>query len=57
MHNLKYGGTDSKRKEKKNAVYNSDTSVTLKQGQGNQTWYEFVDPKEVYDNTSLKNLD
>ena len=25
------------------AVYDSDTSVTLKQGQGHQTWYDLVD--------------
>ena len=26
----------------------SDTPVTSKQGQGHQTWYELVDPKEGY---------
>ena len=26
--------------------YDSDTNVTLKQGQGHQTWYELVDPKQ-----------
>ena len=28
------------------AVHDSDTPVTLKQGQGHQTWYELVDPKQ-----------
>ena len=28
------------------AVYNSDATVTLKKGQGQQTWYELVDPKQ-----------
>ena len=34
--------------EKQFAVYNSDTTVTLKQGQGHQTWCELVDPKQGY---------
>ena len=25
------------------------THVTLEQGQGHQTWYELVDPKQGYD--------
>ena len=35
------------------AVYVSDTFMTLKQGQGNQTCYESVDPKHMQ---SLKDL-
>ena len=38
----------------KNAVNHSDASVTLKQGQGNQTWYELVDPKQGYNNAKLE---
>ena len=30
--------------------------MTLKQGQGHQTWYELVDPNEVIIMQSLKNL-
>ena len=41
-------------KKKKNAVHNSDASMTLKQGQG-QTWYELVDPKQGY-NIAAKKL-
>ena len=29
--------------------------MTLKQGHGNQTWYELVDPKQGYNNAKLKN--
>ena len=36
------------KKKKEFAVYDSGTPVTLKQGQGHQTWYEFVDPKQGY---------
>ena len=40
-----YRGQESKEQF---AVYDSNTPVTLKQGQGHQTWYELVDPKEGY---------
>ena len=30
------------------AVYGSDTFVTLKQGQGHQTWYDLVHHKQGY---------
>ena len=40
---LNYSGQESK---KQVAVYDPDTSVTLKQGQGHQTWYVLVDPKQ-----------
>ena len=36
--------------KKQSAVYDSDTPVTLKQGQGHQTWYELVDPKQGCNN-------
>ena len=45
IQHLNYGGQESKQRF---AVHDSDTPVTLKQGQGNQTWYELVDPKEGY---------
>ena len=37
------------------AVYDSDTPVTLKQGQGHQTWYELVDTKHGYNNAKFEN--
>ena len=40
IQHLNYGGQESKQRF---AVHDSDTPVTLKQGQGNQTWYELVD--------------
>ena len=40
---LNYGEQESK---KQFAIYDSDTSVTLKQGQGRHTWYILVDPKQ-----------
>ena len=45
MQRLNYGGQESKNKF---AVYDYDTPVTFKQGQGHQSWYEFVDPKQGY---------
>ena len=48
IHRLNYGGQKSVKKKKKSIrVYDSDTPVTLNQGQGQQTWYELVDPKQV----------
>ena len=38
--------------KKQFAVYNSDTPVTLKQGQGHQT-YEMVDPKQGYNHAKF----
>ena len=35
-------------------VHDSDTHVTLKQGQGHQTWYELVDPKQGYNNAKFE---
>ena len=31
-----------------------NTPVTLKQGQGHQTWYELVDPKQGSNNAKLE---
>ena len=45
IQRLNYGGQESK---KRSAVYDSDTPMTLKEGQGNQPWYELVGPKQDY---------
>ena len=45
---------DKNLKKKQFAVYDSDTPVTLKQGQGHQTWSELVDHKQGYKNAKLK---
>ena len=48
---LNYSGQESK---KQFVVYDSDTPVTLKQGQRNQTWYKLVDPKQGYYNAKFE---
>ena len=53
IQHLNYGGQESK---KQFAVYDSDTSLILNQGQGHQTWYELVDPKQGYNNAKFENL-
>ena len=45
-----------KKKQKQFAVNDSDTPMTLKLGQGHQTWPELVDPKQGYNNAQLKKL-
>ena len=50
---LNYGGQESK---KQFAVYDSEKPVTLKQGQGHQTWYELVEPKQGYNNAHLNSV-
>ena len=40
-------------KKKQFAVYNSGPPVTLRQGQGHQTWYELVDPKQADNNAKV----
>ena len=42
--------------KKQFAVYDSDTPVTLKQGQGHQTWYEFLDPKQGHNKAKFFKL-
>ena len=37
-------------------VYASDTPVTLKQGQGHQPWYRFIDPKQSCDHAKFERL-
>ena len=41
-----------KRRRNDNAIYDSLTPATLKQGQCNQTWYELVDPEQRYNNAN-----
>ena len=38
------------------AVYDSDIPVTLKYGQGHQTWYELLHPKQGYNHTKFERL-
>ena len=40
--------------EKGKKVYDSDKPVTLKQGQGHQTWYKLVATKQSYNNAKLE---
>ena len=47
LQQFDYSGQKSK---KQFAVYDSDTPVTLKQGQDHQTQYDLVDPKQGYNN-------
>ena len=51
VHHLNYSGQESK---KQLAVYDSDTSVTLKYSQGHQTWYELLDPKQGYNHAKFE---
>ena len=44
---------DKNLKKKQFAVYDSDTPVTLKQGQGHQTWLELVDSKQDFINAKM----
>ena len=48
IHRLNYSGQESI--EKQFAVYDSDTTVTLKQGQGLQNWNDLEDPKHGHAN-------
>ena len=48
---LNYSGQESR---KQFAVYDSDTPVTLKQGQGHQTWYDLVDLKQSHNNAKFE---
>ena len=45
---------DEQESKKHFAVYNSDTPVTLKQGQGQQNWYKLVDPEQDYNNAKFE---
>ena len=65
IQRLNYGGKDSLKQTNKQtkkqtyilfAVYESDTPVTLQQGQGHQTWYDLVDQKQGYHNAKFENL-
>ena len=50
IQRLNYYGQESK---KQFAAYDSEIPVTLKQGQGHQTWYKLVDPKQGYNNAKF----
>ena len=52
IQHLNSSGQES---QKQFAVYDSDTPVTWKQGQGQQTWYDLADPKQGYKNAQFKN--
>ena len=47
IQRLNYSGQESKKKQI--TVYDSDTPVTLKYGQGHHAWYKLVDPKQGFD--------
>ena len=51
MQRFNYSGYESKMQL---TVYDSDTPVTLKKGQGHQTWYELIDPKHGYNNAKFE---
>ena len=53
IQHLNSSGQES---QKQFAVYDSDTPVTWKQGQGQQTWYELVDSKQGYNNARLTKM-
>ena len=50
IQRLKYGGQKS---IKEFSVSDVNIPVTLKQGQGHQTWYKLVDPKQGYNNVKF----
>ena len=54
IQHLNYGGQEIKNKQKRLAVCDSNTPVTLKQG--HQNWYESVDPKQGYGNEKFEKL-
>ena len=51
IQHLNHGGHESK---KQSAIYDSETSVALNQGQSHQTGFELVDPKQGYDNAKFE---
>ena len=48
---LNYRGQESKEQF---VAYDSPTPVTLKQGQGHQTWYKLVETKQGYNNAKFE---
>ena len=52
-HPNPYTGQEYK---KQFSIHVADTFVTLKQGQGHQTWYHLADPKQGYNNAKFENL-
>ena len=53
---LSYSPSVGKKSKKQFAVYESDIPVTLKSGQGHQTWYEFLNPEQGYNHTKFEGL-
>ena len=51
MHRLNYNGQEY---FSKIAIYDSDIPVTLPYGQGHQTWYELLGPKQGYNNAKFE---
>ena len=50
MQHVNHGGQGSK----KQFAVMILTPVTMKQGQGHQTWYDSVDPKQGYNNAKFE---
>ena len=53
IQHLSYNTQESKRQS---ALYDSEKSVTLKQGHSHPTWYEVVDPKQGYNYAKFSGL-
>ena len=53
---MNYSGQESLKKKFKNAVYDSDIFVILKQGQGQQIWYGLVGPTQGYNHAKFEKL-
>ena len=53
LFNVSQNRKTYKNLKKQFAVYDSETSVTLKQGQGDQIRYELVNPKHGYDDAKF----
>ena len=45
---------DGQESKKQFAVSDSATRATLKQDEGHQTWYEFVNPKQCYSDAKFE---
>ena len=54
VQHLNYSGQIFFNFFKKFAVYVSDTPVTLEQGQGHETWWKLVDPKQGNNNAKFE---
>ena len=54
VQHLNYGGHQSKKTQF--TVFDSDTPVTLEQGQSHQTWCSLVDPKQGYNDAKFEKI-